>query len=69
MKRTISLWLGLLAFALLPAVAQQPEGPTGKVHGHVTNPTGVSTSKGSVSLSTDGGRTSKYTFQISATGD
>ena len=69
MKRTISLWLGLLAFALLPAVAQQPEGSTGKVHGHVTNPTGVSTSKGSVSLSTDGGRTSKYTFQISATGD
>lgn len=68
MKRTISLWLGLLAFALLPALAQPTE-PTGKIHGHVTNPTGVSTSRGSVSLSTDGGHTSKYTFQISATGD
>ncbi len=63
MKRTISLWLGLLAFALLPALAQPTE-PTGKIHGHVTNPTGVSTSRGSVSLSTDGGHTSKYTFQI-----
>ena len=42
MKRTISLWLGLLAFALLPALAQTPapRGPTGKIHGHVTNPTG-----------------------------
>ena len=24
MKRTISLWLGVLAFALLPVLAQQP---------------------------------------------
>ena len=27
MKRTISLWLGLLAFALLPAFAQTPAPP------------------------------------------
>jgi tetratricopeptide (TPR) repeat protein len=71
MKRTISLWLGLLAIALLPALAQQPAptGPTGKVHGHVTNPTGASTTSGTVSLSTDNGRTSKYTFQVTASGD
>ncbi len=69
MKRTISLWLGLLAFALLPALAQTPTGPTGKIHGHVTNPTGASTTSGTVSLSTDNGRTSKYTFQLSANGD
>jgi len=47
MRRTISLWLGLLAFALLPALAQAP---TGKIHGHVTNPTGASQNGGTVTL-------------------
>jgi tetratricopeptide (TPR) repeat protein len=72
MKRTISLWLGLLAFALLPALAQTPAaptGPTGKIHGHVTNPTGVSASSGSVSLSTDTSKPAKYTFPLTANGD
>ncbi|MFY9855187.1 MAG: tetratricopeptide repeat protein, partial [Terracidiphilus sp.] len=75
MKRTISLWLGLLAFALLPALAQTPaaptalKGPTGKIHGHVTGPEGASRNSGSVSLSTDGGHTNKFTFQVSSTGD
>jgi len=56
MKRTISLWLGLLAFALVPALAQQPAAPTapagpmGKIHGHVTNPTGASQTGGTVTL-------------------
>ncbi|MGB8261037.1 MAG: tetratricopeptide repeat protein [Terracidiphilus sp.] len=49
MKRTISLWLGLLAFALLPAMAQTPA-PTGKIHGHVTNPTGAPQQGGTVAL-------------------
>jgi len=78
MKRTISLWLslpaaaGLLAFAVLPVLAQAPaapKGPTGKIHGRVTNPTGFAAPSGTVSLSTDGGHTSKYTFQVSSTGD
>ena len=77
MKRNFSLWLGLLAFALLPALAQTPaptqtpapSGSTGKVHGHVTNPTGASQRDGSVSLSTDGGHTSKYTFPVNSSGD
>ena len=73
MKRTISLWLGLLAFAAVPVLAQAPAGPpagpTGKIHGHVTNPTGASQTSGTVSLSTDAGHTSKYTFDITATGD
>ena len=82
MKRKLSLWLtlpataGLLAFALLPAFAQQtaagaapaPES-TGKVHGHVTNPTGEPQGAGSVSLSTDGGNTLKFTFPVNASGD
>jgi tetratricopeptide (TPR) repeat protein len=50
MKRTIALLPGLLAFAFLPALAQTPAGPTGKIHGHVTNPTGASQSGGTVSL-------------------
>ncbi len=50
MKRTISLWLGVLAFALLPALAQQPTEATGKVHGQITNPTGAPQSGGSISF-------------------
>jgi tetratricopeptide (TPR) repeat protein len=73
MKRTIPLWLGLLAFALAPALAQQPTehtvGIKGKIHGHVTNPTGASTTSGTVSLSTDGGHSSLYTFNLDPNGD
>lgn len=69
MKRNLSLWLGLLAFAFLPALAQTPKGPTGKIHGHVTNPTGMATNAGTVSLSTDGGHSSKFTFPLNASGD
>jgi tetratricopeptide (TPR) repeat protein len=55
MKRTISLWLslsaaaGLLVIAALPALAQTPV-PMGKIHGHVTNPTGAPQAGGNVSL-------------------
>ncbi len=78
MKRSISLWLGLtaaaglLALALAPANAQQAApaaGTTGKIHGHVINPTGQPQGGGSVSLSTDGGATLKFTFPVSDTGE
>ena len=69
MKRNFSLWLGLLAFALLPALAQNPPTEaTGKLHGQVINPTGQPQSNGTVSLSTDGGLTSKYTFPVGSDG-
>lgn len=75
MKRTFSLWLGLaaaaglLAFALTPAHAQTPPAEkTGKIHGHVINPTGQPQGGGAVSLSTDGGATLKYSFPVDATG-
>lgn len=68
MKRTLSLWLGLAAFASMPLFAQAPAA-TGKIHGHVTNPSGASQTAGSVSLSTDGGHSSKYTFPVNASGD
>jgi tetratricopeptide (TPR) repeat protein len=66
MKRTISLWLGLLAFALLPAFAQTN---TGKIHGHVTAPTQMPQTSGTVSLSKDDGRTLAFAFPINAAGD
>ncbi|HLY41630.1 MAG TPA: hypothetical protein VKR52_10460 [Terracidiphilus sp.] len=72
MIRNLSLWLGLLAFALVPALAQTPAAApatTGKIHGHITNPTGAPQTNGSVSLSTDNGHSSKYTFPVDANGD
>ena len=71
MKRNLSLWLGLLAFALVPAFAQTPAAApaTGNIHGHITNPTGAPQTNGSVSLSTDNGHSSKYTFPVDANGD
>ena len=67
MKRSISLCLGLLALALLPAMAQTPA-PTGKIHGRVINPTGEPQGNGSVGLSTDGGVTLKFTFPVGTDG-
>lgn len=70
MKRNLSLWLGVLALAVMPVLAQAPAaGTMGKVHGHVTNPTGQPQGSGTVSLSTDGGATLKYTFNVDAQGD
>ena len=86
MKRTNLLWLGLpaaaglLALALLPALAQTNTTPTeqtttkstkpmGNIHGRVIGPTGEITAAGTVGLSNDGGLTTKYTFQVSETGD
>ena len=69
MKRNLSLLVGVLAFALLPVFAQAPAGPPGKVHGHVTNPTGEPQGTGTVSLSTDGGATLKYTYNVGADGN
>ncbi len=70
MKRNLALWLGALAFAFLPAYAQTPQAaaPMGTIHGHVINPTGAPQTSGTISLSDDGGHTSKYTFPVSSTG-
>ena len=68
MKRTISLGLGLLAFALLPVLAQTPP-PMGKIHGKVTAPTGLPYNIGTVNFSTDGGSTTKFSFPVNAAGN
>ena len=41
----------------------------GRIHGKVINPTGQPQGGGTVSLSTDGGVTLKYTFPVSDTGE
>ncbi len=70
MKRTISLCLGILGLALLPISAQTPA--TGKIHGHVTNPTGASQSGGTITVVGTGiasgpGLTAKTTDKGTAT--
>ncbi len=74
MKRTISLWLGLLAFALLPALAQTPAStssvPMGKIHGRVFGTqNNEAAASGTVTLSSESGHSKDYTFNISSTGD
>ncbi len=75
MKRILLRWFslpalaGLLVFASAPAFAQEtPAGPTGKIHGLVTNPTGNPQPGGTVGLSTDEGATYKYTFPVGQDG-
>lgn len=75
MNRTLSRWLGLaaaglLALGLAPGHSQQaPVANTGKIHGRVINPTGQPQGGGTVGLSTDGGVTVKYTFQVDESGN
>jgi tetratricopeptide (TPR) repeat protein len=70
MRRTLSLWLGLLAFVAIPVLAQTPEA-TGKVHGRVINPTGAPQTVGNVSAVQSGKpATEKGTvFQVTQSGE
>ncbi len=56
----------LLSALFTPAFAQEQ---TGKIHGHIQDPAGVPVTDGIVTLSTDGGKTAKYTFHADANGD
>lgn len=77
MRRTVSLLVGALALALVPALAQQTQpkqpaataitGNTGKVHGRVTNPTGAPQSGGTVSFMD--GTTEKANLTVDADGN
>jgi tetratricopeptide (TPR) repeat protein len=69
--RKKKFWLALALVASVPALftpafAQEP---TGKIHGHIQDPAGVAVTDGIVTLSTDGGKTAKYTFKADSTGD
>jgi tetratricopeptide (TPR) repeat protein len=61
--------LSLLIAGSTAAMAQAPATATAKIHGRVTDPTGMPKGAGTVSLSTDGGHTSKYSFPVNASGE
>jgi tetratricopeptide (TPR) repeat protein len=65
------LWVALLCAILVVSVAGSlhAQEPTGKIHGHVQDPTGASLKGGTVSLSTDGGKTAKYSFTTDDNGN
>jgi tetratricopeptide (TPR) repeat protein len=65
--KSLPVVAGLLAFALSPALMQAQA--MGKIRGHVTNPTGQPQGAGTVSLTTDGGVTLKFTFNVDTNGD
>lgn len=67
MKRTLSLWLGLVVFAALPVLAQAPAA-TGKIHGHVVNPTGAPQGNGNVTAAPEGKNTGTV-FQVDQNGE
>lgn len=68
--RKTKLWLALALAAFLPAFAPAvAQDQTGKIHGHIQDPGGVAVTDGIVTLSTDGGKTAKYTFKADASGD
>lgn len=77
MKRNLTLLLGVLTFALVPALAQQPAAPaaavTAKVHGRITNPTGAPQSSGTVTFLDSKGSTPQNSergvFTIDAQGN
>jgi tetratricopeptide (TPR) repeat protein len=79
MKHRFSLWfslpaaVGVLAFALMPTLAQNAApgaaSTMGKIHGHITNPTGQAQPGGEIGLSTDGGASFKATFPVDDNGD
>ncbi len=71
MKRTtlLSLAASALLSVSMSVMAQTPPAATGKIHGHVTDPTGVPKGSGTIGLSTDMGHTFKYTFPVSSSGD
>jgi tetratricopeptide (TPR) repeat protein len=71
MKRTIAFCLGVLGLALLPALAQTPATPpsTGKVHGHVTNPSGTAQALGTVTFAEGKLSGAAAKFPVDANGD
>ncbi|HWG22194.1 MAG TPA: carboxypeptidase regulatory-like domain-containing protein [Terracidiphilus sp.] len=70
MKRTLSLWLGTLALAAFPVLAQAPAAQTGKIHGHVINPSGAPQSSGNVTAVLSNKPSEKGTvFQVNQSGE
>jgi tetratricopeptide (TPR) repeat protein len=67
MKRILSLCLGLVALVAVPVMAQAPA-TTGKIHGHVINPTGAPQGNGNVTALL-AGKDKGEVFQVNAQGE
>jgi tetratricopeptide (TPR) repeat protein len=73
--RKTKLWLASLVAALFvvaaapSALAQAAPATPGKIHGHVNDPLSVPMAGVDVTLSTDGGKTAKYSFTTDTNGD
>ncbi len=68
--RRLKLTLVAAVLAVLPAlITAHAQTAPGSIHGHVQDPVGVTMTDGIITLSTDGGKTAKYTFNTDANGD
>lgn len=68
--RKTKLWLALVLAAFLPAFTPAfAQEQTGKIHGHIQDPAAVPVTDGIITLSTDNGKTAKYTFKSDSSGD
>jgi tetratricopeptide (TPR) repeat protein len=61
--------LAALLTVVSAAVAAHAQEATGSIHGHVQRPEDTPMTDGIISLSTDNGKTAKYTFNADASGD
>jgi tetratricopeptide (TPR) repeat protein len=61
--------LAALLTVVSAAVAAHAQEATGSIHGHVQRPEDSPMTDGIISLSTDNGKTAKYTFNTDASGD
>jgi tetratricopeptide (TPR) repeat protein len=68
--RRFKIVLSTAVLAMVPAFLTAPaQEPTGSIHGHIQDPVGVNVPDGIVTLSTDGGKTAKYTFNSDSSGE
>jgi tetratricopeptide (TPR) repeat protein len=68
--RRFQFMLAAALLAIVPAfVTASAQEPTGSIHGHAQDPVALAMSDGVITLSTDGGKTAKYTFNTDANGD
>jgi tetratricopeptide (TPR) repeat protein len=69
MRNSKPLLLAALLTVVSAAVAAHAQEATGSIHGHVQRPEDTPMTDGIISLSTDNGKTAKYTFNADANGD
>ncbi|AXC09570.1 TPR Domain containing protein [Acidisarcina polymorpha] len=63
------LLVAVPAFVKQAAAQAAAPAATGSIHGHAQDPVGIAMPDGIITLSTDGGKTAKYTFNTDPNGD